>query len=41
MRGMNERTLKAQNTYMLLVQQLTILIETLSAHPKMIRLIEK
>jgi hypothetical protein len=41
MRGMNEKTLKAQITYMLLGQQLTMLIETLSAHPKMIRLIEK
>ena len=41
MRGMNERTLKAQITYMLLGQQLTMLIDTLSAHSKMIRLIEK
>ncbi|WP_241229943.1 transposase [Thermosipho globiformans] len=41
MRGMNERTLKAQITYMLLGQQLTMLIDALSAHPKMIRLIEK
>jgi len=41
MRGMNERTLKAQITYMLLGQQLTMLIDTLSAYPKMIRLIEK
>jgi hypothetical protein len=41
MRGMNERTLKAQITYMLLGQQLTMLIDTLSAQPKMIRLIEK
>ncbi len=41
MRGMNERTLKAQITYMLLGQQLIMLIDTLSAHPKMIRLIEK
>ncbi|WP_170128462.1 hypothetical protein [Thermosipho africanus] len=40
MRGMNERKLKAQITYMLLGQQLTILIDTLSVHPKMIRLIE-
>jgi hypothetical protein len=30
----NERTLKAQIIYMLLGQQLTILIDTLSAHPK-------
>ncbi|WP_237697464.1 transposase [Thermosipho africanus] len=41
MRGMNEKTLKAQITYMLLGQQLTMLINTLSAHPKMIRLIGK
>ncbi|MBB6061670.1 hypothetical protein HNP65_000092 [Thermosipho japonicus] len=41
MSGMNERKLKAQITHMLLGQQLTMLIDTLSAHPKMIRLIDK
>ncbi|MDK2839860.1 MAG: hypothetical protein PWQ83_1426 [Thermosipho sp. (in: thermotogales)] len=41
MRGMNERKLKAQITYMLQGQQLTMLTDTLSTHPKMIRLIDK
>jgi hypothetical protein len=39
MTRMNEKTLKAQITYMLLGMQLTILIDTLILHPKLFRFI--
>jgi IS4 transposase len=40
LKGMNEKTLKAQITYMLLGMQLTFLIDALIHHPKLFRLID-
>jgi hypothetical protein len=40
LKGMNEKTLKAQITYMLLGMQLTFLIDTLIHHPKLFRFID-